>query len=79
MAGGEPGRGSASSPVKRAGAARVDDLVAAGAEQAGSALSTTASASKQGVKWPWRTGAGPLSSGRPSAFHFCRPPSSMAT
>ena len=43
------------------------------------ALSTTASSSSKAVKWPWRCGSRPLASGRPSAFHFCRPPSSKAT
>ena len=43
------------------------------------ALSTIAPPSKLGLKWPWRTCGRPLSSGRPSAFHFRRPPSRIAT
>ena len=31
------------------------------------------------VKWPERGTGAPLSSGLPSALHFCRPPSSSAT
>ena len=79
MAGRTPGRGSGSSPVKRAGRSRIDHLLGLRA-QIVVHLRERADAfrSAQTVNWRWRSGLA-ASISRPSACHLASPPSRIAT